>query len=252
MEYVNNKLEEFKKYINAKRVAIIGLGVSNIPLINYLYDLGARITVFDQKDENELNEQALNNVKAKGFEIVTGKECLKAVNGFDIIFRSPSALPTIPELVAEVERGAILTSEIEMLLKLAPCKVIGVTGTEGKTTTTSIIAEIIKKAGYNCFLGGNIGKPIFVEIGNIKPEDVIVIELSSFQLMDMDVSPDIAVVTNIYPDHLNVHKTFENYVKCKMKLLDLLEDDGIVIVNGDDKILHDIKCKNMYRSWRNI
>lgn len=193
------------------------MGVSNIPLINYLYDLGARITVFDQKDENELNEQALNNVKAKGFEIVTGKECLKAVNGFDIIFRSPSALPTIPELVAEVERGAILTSEIEMLLKLAPCKVIGVTGTEGKTTTTSIIAEIIKKAGYNCFLGGNIGKPIFVEIGNIKPEDVIVIELSSFQLMDMDVSPDIAVVTNIYPDHLNVHKSYDEYQEAKKK-----------------------------------
>ena len=147
MEYVNNKLEEFKKYINAKRVAIIGLGVSNIPLINYLYDLGARITVFDQKDENELNEQALNNVKAKGFEIVTGKECLKAVNGFDIIFRSPSALPTIPELVAEVERGAILTSEIEMLLKLAPCKVIGVTGTEGKTTTTVGLADGMQRLG---------------------------------------------------------------------------------------------------------
>lgn len=238
MEYVNNKLEEFKKYINAKKVAIIGLGVSNIPLINYLYDLGARITVFDQKDENELNEQALNNVKAKGFEIVTGKECLKAVNGFDIIFRSPSALPTIPELVAEVERGAILTSEIEMLLKLAPCKVIGVTGTEGKTTTTSIIAEIIKKAGYNCFLGGNIGKPIFVEIGNIKPEDVIVIELSSFQLMDMDVSPDIAVVTNIYPDHLNVHKSYDEYQEAKKNIFKYQNKKGVVILNKDNDITY--------------
>ena len=238
MEYVNNKLEEFKKYINAKKVAIIGLGVSNIPLINYLYDLGARITVFDQKDENELNEQALNNVKAKGFEIVTGKECLKAVNGFDIIFRSPSALPTIPELVAEVERGAILTSEIEMLLKLAPCKVIGVTGTEGKTTTTSIIAEIIKKAGYNCFLGGNIGKPIFVEIGNIKPEDVIVIELSSFQLMDMDVSPDIAVVTNIYPDHLNVHKSYDEYQEAKKNIFKYQNEKGVVILNKDNDITY--------------
>lgn len=145
MEYINNKLEEFKRYIKAKNVAIIGLGVSNIPLINYLYNLGAIITVFDQKTEAELNEEALENVKAKGFNIITGKECLKEVQGFDIIFRSPSALPTIPELVEEVEKGAILTSEIEMLLKLAPCKVIGVTGTEGKTTTTSIIADIIKK-----------------------------------------------------------------------------------------------------------
>lgn len=133
-----------------------------------------------------------------------------------------------PELVEEVERGAILTSEIEMLLKLAPCKVIGVTGTEGKTTTTSIIADIIKKAGYNCYLGGNIGKPIFVEIDNIKPEDVIVIELSSFQLMDMDVSPEISIVTNIYPDHLNVHKSYEEYQDAKKNIFKYQTENGLL------------------------
>ena len=238
MEYINNKLEEFKRYIKAKNVAIIGLGVSNIPLINYLYNLGAIITVFDQKTEAELNEEALENVKAKGFNIITGKECLKEVQGFDIIFRSPSALPTIPELVEEVERGAILTSEIEMLLKLAPCKVIGVTGTEGKTTTTSIIADIIKKAGYNCYLGGNIGKPIFVEIDNIKPEDVIVIELSSFQLMDMDVSPEISIVTNIYTDHLNVHKSYEEYQDAKKNIFKYQTENGLLILNKDNDITY--------------
>ena len=147
-------------------------------------------------------------------------------------------LPTIPELVEEVERGAILTSEIEMLLKLAPCKVIGVTGTEGKTTTTSIIADIIKKAGYNCYLGGNIGKPIFVEIDNIKPEDVIVIELSSFQLMDMDVSPEISIVTNIYPDHLNVHKSYEEYQDAKKNIFKYQTENGLLILNKDNDITY--------------
>ena len=125
-----------------------------------------------------------------------------------------------------------------MLLKLAPCKVIGVTGTEGKTTTTSIIADIIKKAGYNCYLGGNIGKPIFVEIDNIKPEDVIVIELSSFQLMDMDVSPEISIVTNIYPDHLNVHKSYEEYQDAKKNIFKYQTENGLLILNKDNDITY--------------
>ncbi len=238
MGYMNEKLEEFKKYIKFKNVAIVGLGVSNIPLINYLNNLGALITVFDQKNEDELNAEILKNVKEKGFKIITGKDCFKQIVGFDIIFRSPSILPTTPELMLEVERGAILTSEIEMLLKLAPCKIIGVTGTEGKTTTTSIIAEIIKKAGYNCFLGGNIGKPIFVEIDNIKPEDVIVVELSSFQLMDMEVSPDISVVTNIYPDHLNVHKSYEEYQEAKKNIFKYQKNGSYVVLNKDNDITY--------------
>ncbi len=238
MGYMNEKLEEFKKYIKFKNVAIVGLGVSNIPLINYLNNLGALITVFDQKNEDELNAEILKNVKEKGFKIITGKDCFKQIVGFDIIFRSPSILPTTPELMLEVERGAILTSEIEMLLKLAPCKIIGVTGTEGKTTTTSIIAEIIKKVGYNCFLGGNIGKPIFVEIDNIKPEDVIVVELSSFQLMDMEVSPDISVVTNIYPDHLNVHKSYEEYQEAKKNIFKYQKNGSYVVLNKDNDITY--------------
>ena len=145
-------------------------------------------------------------------------------------------MPTTPEFVAEVERGAILTSEIEMVLKLAPCKIIGVTGTEGKTTTTSLIYEIAKYAGYNCFLGGNIGKPIFTKIKDMKPEDLVILELSSFQLMGMEISPDISVVTNVFPDHLNVHKSYEEYQQAKENIFLHQNNDGIVILNKDNDI----------------
>ena len=126
-----------------------------------------------------------------------------------MIFRSPSCLPTKPELQAEIKRGAIVTTEIELLMKMCPSKIIGVTGSDGKTTTTSLIYAILKDAGYNTYLGGNIGTPLFTKLEEMQPEDIVVLELSSFQLMGMEVSPNIAVITNITPNHLNIHKDFE-------------------------------------------
>ena len=134
-----------------------------------------------------------------------GKNYLEKLTGFDIIFRSPSCLPNLPELVSEAERGAIVTTEVEMVLELAPCKTIGVTGSDGKTTTTTLISEILKKEGYNVWLGGNIGIPLFTKISEMLPEDIVVLELSSFQLMDMKISPNVAVITNITPNHLDKH-----------------------------------------------
>ena len=144
-------------------------------------------------------------------------------------------MPDRPELVEAVENGAVLTSEIEMVLKLAPCKVIGVTGTEGKTTTTTLINEIVKKSGRKTYLGGNMGKPIFTKIRNVKPENIIILELSSFQLSDMDISPDISVVTNIYPDHLNVHKSYEEYREAKKNIFKHQSESGIVVLNYDNE-----------------
>ena len=170
------------------------------------------------------------------YEVEIGEYNLSRLNGFDIVFRSPSVLPTREELVTAANKGAIITSEIEMVLKLAPCKIIGVTGTEGKTTTTSIIYEILKSSGKNCFLGGNIGKPIFTEIKNMKPEDIVVLELSSFQLMEMEVSPDISVVTNMYPDHLNIHSSYEEYQQAKKNIFLHQNENGVVILNYDNEI----------------
>jgi len=236
MEFVNERLEEFNKYLIGKKVAIIGMGVSNIPLLDYFHNRNSYVTVFDNRQQEKISEEVMQKIKKYNMKYFFGDGNLKNLYGFDIIFRSPSALPTLPEIEKEIERGAIVTSEIEMVLKLAPCKVIGVTGTEGKTTTTSIIYEIVKKAGYKCFLGGNIGKPIFTNINEMKPKDVVILELSSFQLMNMDISPNISVVTNIYPDHLNVHKSYEEYQEAKKNIFKHQNENGITVLNRDNEI----------------
>ena len=231
----NTNLEEFEKYARGKKVAIIGIGVSNLPLLEYFYDLNARVTIFDSKESNQISVEAMQKIEKYGFKFIGGKDSLSRLKGFDIIFRSPSCMPDRPELVEAVENGAVLTSEIEMVLKLAPCKVIGVTGTEGKTTTTTLINEIVKKSGRKTYLGGNMGKPIFTKIRNVKPENIIILELSSFQLSDMDISPDISVVTNIYPDHLNVHKSYEEYREAKKNIFKHQSENGIVVLNYDNE-----------------
>ena len=231
----NKKLEEFENYIKGKQVAIIGMGVSNMPLLDYFNTLHCFVTVFDTKEVDKINKEAISKIEKYRFKLFTGENALDYLVGFDIIFRSPSCMPDIPELAAEVKRGAILTSEIEMVLKLAPCTVIGVTGTEGKTTTTYLIAGIIEKSGKKCFLGGNMGRPIFSQMNNITKDDVIAVELSSFQLIDMDVSPDIAVITNIYPDHLNVHKSYEEYREAKKNIFKYQKENGIVVLNYDNE-----------------
>ena len=249
MEYKNEKLEKFNNFLDGKQVAIIGMGVSNIPLLDYFYDKNAKVTIFST---NVLSDEIMDKINKYRYEVELGEDNLSRLKGFDIIFRSPSALPTKHEFQSAVKKGAILTSEIEMVLKLAPCKIIGVTGTEGKTTTTSLIYEICKKAGYNCFLGGNIGKPIFTKINQMKPEDIVILELSSFQLMGMTVSPNISVVTNMFPDHLNVHKSYEEYQDAKKSIFRNQTEDGIVILNKDNEITEkfadEVKGKTIFFS----
>ena len=237
----NTKLKEFEKYLNLKKVAIIGLGVSNIPLIDYMYKNGANVTVFDDREEKEINQDLIKKINNYNFKFIGGKDNLKKLSGFDIIFRSPSCLPTKFELVEEANRGAIVTTEIEMLMKLAPCKIIGVTGTEGKTTTSSIIYEILKESGLKCYLGGNMGNPIFTRLNEITENDVIVLEMSSFQLMGMKLSPNISLVTNIYPDHLNIHKNMEEYVKSKKNIFTNQNVTDIVVLNYDNEITRHFK-----------
>lgn len=231
----NEKLEEFEKYIANKKIAIIGLGVSNIPLLDYFYAHKAKVTIFDKRDKELLDKTAIRKIEQYQFELYTGEDSLSHLVGFSIIFRSPSCMPDTKEVLAEVERGAILTTEIEMLLKLCPATVIGVTGTEGKTTTSSIIYAVAQKTGRRCFLGGNIGKPLFTEVGNMTKDDIVVLELSSFQLIDMEVSPQISIVTNIYPDHLDVHKSYEEYREAKKNIFKHQDSNGILVLNYDNE-----------------
>ena len=241
MEYRNKKLEDFEKKLKSKKVAVIGLGVSNIPLIEYLHQKYADVTVFDDREEEKLDQIVMNKVKEYGFKFYLGKENLENLKGFDLIFRSPSCLPTKPELVAEKARGAIVTTEIEQLMKMAQCKIIGITGSDGKTTTTTLTYEILKNSGYTVHLGGNIGIPLFTKINEIKPEDIIVLELSSFQLMGMEVSPEIAAITNITPNHLNIHKDYQEYIDAKKNIFKNQNKDGILVLNADNELTRSCK-----------
>lgn len=236
MEYINEKLEEFNNYLKFKKVAIIGLGVSNLPLLDYMHEKNAKVTIFDQKEEKNIEKDTLDKLNEYKFNYFFGKNCFENLKGFDIIFRSPSFLPTRKELVEEENRGAIVTSEIEMLMKLTPATIIGVTGSDGKTTTTSLIYSILKNAGYNTYLGGNIGIPLFTKLNEMKPEDIVVLELSSFQLMGMNVSPHIGVITNITPNHLNIHKDYEEYINAKKNIFKHQNKDDYIILNYDNDI----------------
>ena len=238
----NLKLKAFENNIKGKRVAVIGLGVSNIPLIDYLYNLGANVTVFDERDIEKLETDIVKKIENYGFELITGKNSLHFLRGFKIIFRSPSCLPNTLQLASEAKRGAIITSEIEMLMNVCPCKVIGVTGSDGKTTTTSLIYEILKEGGYNCHLGGNIGIPLFTKVKDFKEDDIVILELSSFQLMQMEISPDISVITNISPNHLDKHKDYEEYIEAKKTIFKFQDNDGRIVLNYDNDITRN--CSN--------
>lgn len=236
MSFTNTKLKEFNEYIQNKKVAVIGLGVSNIPLLDYLYKNNAKVTVFDNRNIDEIPKDIMDKITNYNFLFSFGENNLSKLIGFNLIFRSPSCMPNQPALEEEVKKGAIVTSEIELVLKMAPCKVIGVTGSDGKTTTTSLIYAILKHAGYNCYLGGNIGIPLFTKLDEIKPEDIIVLELSSFQLMNMEICPDISVITNITPNHLNIHKSYEEYINAKKNIFVNQLESGIVVLNYENEI----------------
>ena len=236
MKYVNEKLEEFNNYIRNKRVAIIGLGVSNIPLINYLHDLGSNIMVFNNKPIDTLDNSMLDKIYEYKIEYSFGENYLSKLNGFDVIFRSPSCRPDLPEIKKEIERGAILTSEIELVLEMCPGTTIGITGSDGKTTTTSLIYEMLKEENLNCYLGGNIGIPLFTKISQMKPDDYIVLELSSFQLMTFTKSPNVAVVTNVSPNHLDIHKSYDEYIEAKTNIFKYQGENDLVVLNNDNEI----------------
>ena len=236
MKFVNKKLEEFNNYIKGKKVAIIGLGVSNIPLIDELYNLGADITVFNNKDVEHLDKNIIDKIYEHKLKFSFGENYLNKLVGFDVIFRSPSCRPDTPQIEAEVKRGALLTSEIELVLEMCPATTIAVTGSDGKTTTTSLIYQILKEQGLSCYLGGNIGIPLFTKIKDMRPEDYIVLELSSFQLMTMKVSPQIAVVTNVTPNHLDIHKSYDEYKEAKANIFKMQNENDLLVLNYDNDI----------------
>ena len=231
---MNNKVLELNNKLKGKKIAIIGAGVSNLPLIEYMAKLSDKVVLFDMK---ELSDDARQLVEKYNIKTSLGDNYLEELIGFDYIFRSPSCLPTNPYIVKEIDRGAIVTTEVEEVIKLSPCKVIGITGSDGKTTTTTIISEVLKSLGYTVHTGGNIGTPIFTNMNKVKKEDIIVLELSSFQLMNMKVSPNISVITNISKNHLDIHKDYQEYIDAKKSIFLNQNKDDIVVLNYDDELV---------------
>ena len=224
--------EEYLDSLRDKTVAVIGIGVSNQPLIQLLLSRGIRVTACDKKNREALGIVA-EQLEANGCSLRLGEGYLDGLTE-DVIFRTPGMRPDLPQFTAAVKRGSILTSEMEVFFEVCPCPKIAVTGSDGKTTTTTIIAELLKRAGKTVHLGGNIGHPLLAETGKMKPEDIAVLELSSFQLMTMPHSRHIAVVTNLAPNHLDVHKDFREYIDAKENIFTHQSAEDIAVFNADN------------------
>ena len=232
---MNSALMEYFNSLKGKRVAVIGLGVSNRPLVEGLLGAGVPVTVCDRRRREEFNG-LIETLERRGMTAALGPDYLEHLNGADIIFRTPGLRPDVPQIAQAVAAGAELTSEMEAFLNLCPCRIIAVTGSDGKTTTTTIIAGLLKAAGYRTFVGGNIGHPLLCQLDSIRPDDMVVLELSSFQLMTVRQSPGIAVVTNLAPNHLDVHKDMAEYVAAKRNIFAYQDGCDRLVLNADNEI----------------
>ena len=227
-------LREYVDSIRNKRVAVIGIGVSNTPLLDMLLAEGIRVTACDKRTREQMGQQA-EELERRDCTLHLGEDYLKGLDA-DVIFRTPGLRPDVPEIAACVARGADLTSEMEVFFRVCPCPIIAVTGSDGKTTTTTIIAELLKSAGKRVWVGGNIGHPLLCEADGMLQTDYAVLELSSFQLMTMTRSPHIAVVTNLAPNHLDMHRDMAEYVAAKENIFCHQSRGDIAIFNGDNAI----------------
>lgn len=227
-------LRDYIESLRHKTVAIIGIGVSNTPLLELLLTEGIRVTACDKRSREQMGEQA-EHLEQLGCELHLGADYLKDLDA-DVIFRTPGLRPDVPEIAACVDRGAVLTSEMEVFFEVCPCTIIAVTGSDGKTTTTTIIAELLKAAGKRVWVGGNIGHPLLCEADGMLATDYAVLELSSFQLMTMKHSPHIAVVTNLAPNHLDVHRDMAEYVAAKENIFRHQSGEDVAVFNADNDI----------------
>ena len=232
---MESALKEYLNSLKGKRVAVIGLGVSNTPLVERLLDAGVSVLACDKRKREDFNG-VIDSLECRGLETALGLDYLEHLQGVDVIFRTPGLRPDLPQIAKAVEAGAKLTSEMEVFLSLCPCRIIAVTGSDGKTTTTTIIAGMLKAAGYRTFVGGNIGNPLLCQVDEIRPDDMVVLELSSFQLLTMKQSPSSAVITNIAPNHLDVHKDMAEYVTAKRNIFAYQDACDKLVLNADNEI----------------
>jgi len=230
MNCLTEKLATFKD----KKIAVLGLGVSNRPLVRLLLEAGCTVTGCDRTPREKLEQEVLE-LESLGCTLSVGDGYLDTVEA-DVLFRTPGMHPGHPAIEALRQRGAEVTSEMEVFFEVCPCDIIAVTGSDGKTTTTTLVSEMLKAAGRKVWLGGNIGTPLLPLVDQMQESDLAVVELSSFQLMDMRRSPCRALITNLSPNHLDVHKDMEEYVESKKNIYRFQGREGLLIVNADNAI----------------
>ena len=231
--------KQFFKQIKGKKIAMCGIGVSNTPLILNFLSKGAKVYACDRRSREMLGEIA-DQLENAGAELRLGDGYLDNLE-VDIIFRSPCMNFYLPELESARKKGIAVTSEMEVFFDLCPATVFAVTGSDGKTTTTTLISKMLEAEGKRVFVGGNIGKPLLPEIENITSDDYVVVELSSFQLISMRKSPDVAVVTNVAPNHLDVHKDMDEYVEAKKNVILHQNAFSRTVLNKDNDITDGFK-----------
>ena len=231
---MNSKFEEYFSSLKNKKIAVLGLGVSNRPLVKLLLEFGCDVIGCDKTPREKLDDEVLALEKA-GCKLHVGETYLDGVEA-DIVFRTPGMHPANPAIEALRARGAEVTSEMEVFFEVCPCTLLAVTGSDGKTTTTTLVSEMLKAAGKTVWLGGNIGTPLLPLVREMKETDYAVVELSSFQLMDMKRSPARAVITNLAPNHLDIHKDMAEYIEAKTNIFRYQDERGLLILNADNAI----------------
>ena len=231
---MNEMVNKYFETLRGKRVAVLGIGVSNRPLIRMLLSYGISVTACDKTERENLDAEVLA-LEQQGANLRVGAGYLDSLTA-DVVFRTPGMHPNIPALQSLREQGAVITSEMEAFFSVCPCPILAVTGSDGKTTTTTLIAEILKQAGKNVWIGGNIGQPLLPAADQMASDDLAVVELSSFQLMNMTQSPHVAVITNLAPNHLDVHKDMDEYIAAKENLYLYQNAADLVVLNADNAI----------------
>lgn len=232
---MSNEAKEYYEQLKGKKVAFLGIGVSHKQLIHKFVACGAEVTLCDMREMDEFDED-IDGIRELGIAFQLGKHQFEHLERFDMVFRTPGIYYNRPEIQEAIAAGANVTSEMEEFFKLCPCKIIAITGADGKTTTTTLISEILTKQGYTVHKGGNIGRALLPIVDEIGAEDIAVVELSSFQLLSMKQAGDITVVTNVQPNHLNVHKDYQEYKDAKKNLIIYQKENSKTILNWDNEV----------------
>lgn len=231
---MNEKATRFFDSLRGIQVCFIGVGVSHSALIRLFAQRGAKVTLRDRRTREQLTDSP-EELEELGVRLILGKDYLQDLDE-EIILRTPGMKYHTPELDKARAQGRVVTSEMELFFDLCPCPIIGVTGSDGKTTTTTIIAKMLEWEGYTVYLGGNIGRALLPTVEEMEPHHMAVVELSSFQLISMRRSPDVAVVTNVAPNHLDVHKDMQEYIDSKKNLILHQNAFSLTVLNADNEV----------------